>query len=133
VPKVLLVEDNEESRDALSRHLRRKGYEMLIAVDGRQGTDAARALGPDLILMDMSLPLLDGWEATRQLKAASETCGIPVIALTAHAMAGDRERALAAGCDDYDTKPIEFGRLLAKIESLLQAKKASREEREADA
>jgi CheY-like chemotaxis protein len=123
--KVLLVEDNEESRDGLSRHLRRKGYEVLVAVDGRQAVEAARAGTPDLILMDMSLPVLDGWEATRQLKAAPETRGIPVIALTAHAMAGDRAKALEAGCDDYDTKPIEFPRLLAKIESLLQTKAAA--------
>jgi CheY-like chemotaxis protein len=118
MPKVLLVEDNEESRDALSRHLRRKGYDVLIAVDGRQAVDVARAQAPELILMDMSLPVVDGWEATRQLKAAPETRGIPVVALTAHAMAGDRERALEVGCDDYDTKPVEFARLLAKIESL---------------
>ena len=122
MPTLLLVEDNEESRDGLSRHLRRKGYDILLAVDGRQGVDVARAKGPDLILMDMSLPVLDGWEATRQLKAGSETRGIPVIALTAHAMAGDREKALEAGCDDYDTKPIEFARLLTKIESLLEKK-----------
>jgi two-component system, cell cycle response regulator DivK len=122
VPKVLLVEDNEESRDGLSRYLRRKGYEILLAVDGRQGVDVARAEVPDLILIDMSLPVLDGWEAARQLKAGSETRGIPVIALTAHAMAGDRERALEAGCDDYDTKPIELPRLLTKIESLLEKK-----------
>ena len=120
--KVLLVEDNEESRDGLSRHLRRKGYEVLTAVDGRQGVDVARAEAPDLILMDMSLPVLDGWEATRQLKTAPQTRGIPVIALTAHAMAGDRERALEAGCNDYDTKPIELPRLLGKIEALLGAK-----------
>jgi CheY-like chemotaxis protein len=120
--KLLLVEDNEESRDGLSRHLRRKGYEILLAVDGRQGVEVARADAPDLILMDMSLPVLDGWEATRRLKAGSETRGIPVIALTAHAMAGDREKALASGCDDYDTKPIEFSRLMAKIESLLEKK-----------
>src|SRR5689334_22682438 len=122
MPQVLLVEDNEASRDGLARHLRRKGYEVLVAVDGRQGVDAARAAAPDLILMDMSLPVLDGWEATRQLKAAPQTRDIPVIALTAHAMAGDREKALEAGCDDYDTKPIEFARLLAKINSLLEKK-----------
>ena len=122
MPKVLLVEDNEENRDALSRHLRRKGYEVLIAVDGRGGMDQAREGTPDLILMDMSLPVLDGWQATQQLKAAPETRGIPIIALTAHAMAGDREKALGAGCDDYDTKPIEFPRLLAKIEAALAKK-----------
>ena len=122
MPKVLLVEDNEESRDGLARRLRRKGYETLLAVDGRQGVEVARSEAPDLILMDMSLPVLDGWEATRQLKAGSVTRGIPVIALTAHAMAGDRERALETGCDDYDTKPIEFPRLLTKIESLLKEK-----------
>jgi CheY-like chemotaxis protein len=124
MPKVLLVEDSEESRDGLARHLRRKGYETLLAVDGRQGLDLARTEAPDLILMDMSLPILDGWEATRKLKAAPETRGIPVIALTAHAMAGDREKALEAGCDDYDTKPVEFARLLAKIQSLLERKAA---------
>jgi CheY-like chemotaxis protein len=124
MPKVLLVEDNEESRDGLSRHLRRKGYEVLIAVDGRQAVDVARAQAPDLILMDMSLPVVDGWEATRQLKSAPETRGIPVVALTAHAMAGDRERALEVGCDEYDTKPVEFARLLAKMESLFGKKGA---------
>jgi CheY-like chemotaxis protein len=122
--KVLLVEDNEASRDGLSRRLVRKGYEVLLAADGRQGVEKALAEAPDLILMDMSLPGLDGWEATRQLKAAPQTRGIPVIALTAHAMAGDRERALEAGCDDYDTKPVEFARLLAKIQSLLERKAA---------
>jgi CheY-like chemotaxis protein len=119
--KVLLVEDNEESRDGLSRHLRRKGYEIVVAVDGRQGVEMAQAEVPNLILMDMSLPVLDGWEATRQLKAAPKTRDIPVIALTAHAMAGDREKAIEAGCDDYETKPIEFQRLLAKIHSFLAA------------
>jgi CheY-like chemotaxis protein len=122
MPKVLLVEDNEENRDALSRHLRRKGYEVLIAVDGREGIDVARDETPDLILMDMSLPVLDGWQAAQQLKAAPEMRGIPIIALTAHAMAGDREKALEAGCDDYDTKPIEFPRLLAKVEAVLAKK-----------
>jgi CheY-like chemotaxis protein len=119
MPRLLLVEDNEESRDGLSRHLRRKGYEVLTAVDGRQGLEAVRAGAPDLVLMDMSLPALDGWEATRQLKADPETRHIPVIALTAHAMAGDREKALDAGCDEYDTKPVEFSRLLGKIQGLL--------------
>jgi CheY-like chemotaxis protein len=119
MPRLLLVEDNEESREGLSRHLRRKGYEVLAAVDGRQGLEAARTEAPDLVLMDMSLPVLDGWEATRQLKADPQTRHIPVIALTAHAMAGDREKAMAAGCDEYDTKPVEFARLLGKIEALL--------------
>lgn len=119
MPKVLLVEDNEENRDGLSRHLKRKGYQTLLAVDGREGVDMARAEAPDLILMDMSLPGLDGWEATRQLKADPQTRHIPVIALTAHAMAGDRDKALAAGCDEYDTKPVEFARLLAKIQATL--------------
>ena len=119
MPKLLLVEDNEENRDGLSRHLRRKGFEVLVAVDGQQGVAAARSGAPDLVLMDMSLPVLDGWEATRQLKADAATRHIPVIALTAHAMAGDREKALAAGCDEYDTKPVEIARLLGKIEGLL--------------
>ena len=119
MPRLLLVEDNEESRDALSRHLRRKGFEVLVAPDGQQGLEAAESGSPDLILMDMSLPVLDGWEATRQLKADPRTRHIPVIALTAHAMAGDREKALAAGCDEYDTKPVEFTRLLGQIQGLL--------------
>src|SRR5919109_2665576 len=120
--KVLLVEDNEDNREALSRHLRRKGHEVLIAVDGGQGLEKARAEGPDLVLMDMSLPVLDGWEATRQLKASPDTQAIPVIALTAHAMAGDEEKALAAGCNDYETKPVDLPKLLSKIEALLQSK-----------
>jgi CheY-like chemotaxis protein len=117
--RLLVVEDNEAGREGLSRHLRRQGYEVLVAADGRQAVEAARAGRPDLILMDMSLPVLDGWEATRQLKAAEETRSIPVIALTAHAMAGDRERAQEAGCDGYDTKPVELARLLGKIRALL--------------
>lgn len=117
--KILLVEDNEMNRDMLSRRLQRKGYEVTMAVDGRQGIDMARAGGFDLILMDMSLPEVDGWEATRQLRAAPETNTVPIIGLTAHAMAGDREKALEAGCNDYDTKPVEFSRLLTKIETLL--------------
>ncbi len=117
--KILLVEDNQMNRDMLSRRLARKGYEVVIAIDGQQGVDMARSETPDLILMDMSLPVLDGWEATRQLKGAPETQAIPVIALTAHAMAGDREKAVKAGCNDYDTKPIELPRLLEKIEALL--------------
>ena len=117
--KILLVEDNQMNRDMLSRRLARKGYEVVIAIDGQQGIEMARSETPDLILMDMSLPVLDGWEATRQLKTAPETQAIPVIALTAHAMAGDREKAVAVGCNDYDTKPIELPRLLEKIEALL--------------
>jgi CheY-like chemotaxis protein len=119
--KILLVEDNEMNRDMLSRRLARRGYQVAIAVDGEQGVAMARSEAPALILMDMSLPGLDGWEATRRIKAAAETRQVPVIALTAHAMAGDREKALAAGCDDYDTKPIDFGRLRAKIRALLPA------------
>ena len=117
--KILLVEDNEMNRDMLSRRLQRKGYEVSMAVDGRQGVEMARAGGYDLILMDMSLPEIDGWEATRQLRAVPETQVVPIIGLTAHAMAGDREKALEAGCNDYDTKPVELPRLLAKIEALL--------------
>jgi two-component system cell cycle response regulator DivK len=117
--KILLVEDNEMNRDMLSRRLQRKGYDVEMAVDGRQGVDMARTGGYDLILMDMSLPELDGWEATRQLRASPEAQGVPIIALTAHAMAGDREKALEVGCDDYDTKPIELDRLLSKMEALL--------------
>ena len=117
--KILLVEDNEMNRDMLSRRLLKRGYEVLTALDGREGLEAARRELPDLILMDMSLPTLDGWEATRRLKASSGTSKIPVIALTAHAMSGDREKALEAGCDDYDTKPVELPRLLEKIGTLL--------------
>jgi len=120
MPKILLVEDNEMNRDMLSRRLERKGYQIVIAVDGNQGVAMAHSEAPDLILMDMSLPELDGWEATRQLKAAPDTRSIPIIALTAHAMSGDREKALEAGCDDYDTKPIELPRLLGKIQALLE-------------
>jgi CheY-like chemotaxis protein len=117
--KILLVEDDEMNRDMLSRRLARGGHQVVIAVDGAQGVLLARSAAPDLILMDMSLPVLDGWEATRQLKVAPATRAIPIIALTAHAMAGDREQALEAGCDDYDTKPIEMPRLLRKIQALL--------------
>jgi CheY-like chemotaxis protein len=120
--KVLLVEDNEMNRDMLSRRLQRRGYEVMIAVDGQQGVAMAQSESPDLILMDMSLPLIDGWEATRTLKAAAETKHIPVIALTAHAMSTDRDKAMEAGCDDYDTKPIELPRLLGKIEALIGEK-----------
>jgi len=125
MPKILLVEDNEMNRDMLSRRLERKGYQVVIAFDGGQGLAMAQTEMPNLILMDMSLPVMDGWEATRQLKAAADTKHIPIIALTAHAMAGDREKALEAGCNDYDTKPIEFPRLLAKIEALLNQPAAS--------
>jgi two-component system, cell cycle response regulator DivK len=117
--KILLVEDNEMNRDMLSRRLLRKGYEVVMAVDGEQAVAMAQSEKPDLILMDMSLPVIDGWEATRRVKASEATSGIPIIALTAHAMSGDRERALGAGCDDYDTKPIELPRLLEKIDALL--------------
>jgi CheY-like chemotaxis protein len=119
MPKILLVEDNELNRDMLSRRLERRGFQVLIAVDGAQGVAMAQSEAPDLVLMDMSLPVLNGWEAARQLKAASETRAIPIIALTAHAMLGDREKAIEAGCDDYDTKPVEFQRLLEKIETIL--------------
>ena len=119
MPKILLVEDNEMNRDMLSRRLLKAGFEMVIAVDGERAIDLARSEAPDLILMDISLPGLDGWEATRRLKARPETRSIPIIALTAHAMAGDREKSLAAGCNDYDTKPIDFRRLVEKIQGLL--------------
>ncbi len=116
---ILVVEDNEMNRDMLARRLERRGYRILVAKDGAEGVQLAQKETPNVILMDMSLPILDGWEATRQLKGSSVTRGIPVIALTAHAMAADRDRALEAGCDDYDTKPIELPRLLAKIEAFL--------------
>ena len=117
--KILLVEDNEMNRDMLSRRLERKGYSVVIAIDGAQGVAMAQSELPDLILMDMSLPILDGWQATRQIKALPETKAIPVIALTAHAMAGDRDKCIEAGCDEYDTKPVDLPRLLGKIEGLL--------------
>jgi two-component system, cell cycle response regulator DivK len=118
--RILIVEDNEMNRDALSRRLERRGYEVVVAVDGQQGLTLARSAQPDLILMDLSLPEVDGWEATRCLKAASATAQIPLIVLSSHAMAGDREKALEAGCDDFDTKPVDFQRLLVKITTLLQ-------------
>lgn len=117
--KVLLVEDNEMNRDMLSRRLIRRGFEVVFAVNGKEGVDLARSEKPDIILMDMSLPVMDGWEATRCVKADDATRSVPVIGLTAHAMSGDREKAIEAGCDDYDTKPVEFDRLLGKIEQLL--------------
>jgi two-component system, cell cycle response regulator DivK len=120
--KLLLVEDNEMNRDMLSRRLQRKGHEVIIAVDGVEGIELAQSQHPDLILMDMSLPILDGWQATQQLRASPQTHDIPIIALTAHAMAGDREKCLLAGCDDYETKPVEFSRLLGKIQVLLETK-----------
>ena len=119
--KILLVEDNEMNRDMLSRRLKKRGHEVLIAVDGQEGVDLARAESPDIVLMDMSLPIKDGWEATRDLKGDEATKATPIIALTAHAMSGDKEKCMEAGCDDYDTKPIEFKRLLGKIEALLNA------------
>ncbi len=119
--KLLLVEDNEMSRDMLSRRLARRGYEVAVAVDGAQGVEMARTERPDLVLMDLSLPVIDGWEATRRIKAGEATRHLPVIGLTAHAMASDRDKALDAGCDDYDTKPIELERLLQKVEALIQS------------
>jgi two-component system cell cycle response regulator DivK len=121
--KVLLVEDNEMNRDMLSRRLIRRGFQVVFAMDGQQGVDLARSEQPDIILMDMSLPVIDGWEATRRVKADDATRSVPVIGLTAHAMAGDREKAMEAGCDDYDTKPVELDRLIGKIERLIGAAK----------
>jgi two-component system cell cycle response regulator DivK len=122
--KVLLIEDNELNRDMLSRRLIRRGFQVVFAMDGQQGVDLARSERPDIILMDMSLPVIDGWEATRRVKADDATRSVPVIGLTAHAMAGDREKAIEAGCDDYDTKPVELDRLIGKIERLLGTAKA---------
>jgi two-component system cell cycle response regulator DivK len=122
--RILLVEDNELNRDMLSRRLHRLGYDVAVAVDGAEGVKQASELLPDLVLMDMSLPVMDGWEATRQLKAAQKTAAIPVIGLSAHAMAGDAEKAMQAGCDDYDTKPIDFNRLLGKISKLVNNDRA---------
>jgi CheY-like chemotaxis protein len=119
VPKILLVEDNEMNYDMLSRRLTRKGFEVVIATDGEQGVEMSRTVGPDLILMDMSLPKIDGWEATRLIRATPETAGVRIIALTAHAMVADKDRALEAGCDDFDTKPIDIERLVGKISALL--------------
>jgi two-component system cell cycle response regulator DivK len=121
MPRILLVEDNEMNRDMLSRRLIRRGYEVLLAVDGEQGVAMAHSESPALVLMDISLPVVDGWEAARRLKADPRTRSIPIIALTAHAMTGDREKALAAGCDDFETKPVELSRLLDKIQALLGA------------
>lgn len=120
--KILLIEDNEMNWDMLSRRLRRRGYEVVVATDGRQGIELASSEAPDLILMDMGLPVLDGWEATKQIKQNSEIKAIPIIALTSHAMKGDREKALSAGCDDYDVKPIDFPRLLEKIQQLVHSR-----------
>jgi two-component system, cell cycle response regulator DivK len=123
--KILLVEDNEMNRDMLSRRLQRKGFAVVMAEDGKAGVALAASEAPDLILLDMSLPLVDGWEVARQIKAGAKTKGIPIVALTAHAMSGDREKALEAGCNDYDTKPVELPRLLGKIEALLEKKPAA--------
>lgn len=123
--KILLVEDNEMNRDMLSRRLERKGFQVVFAVDGEEGVNMAQSECPDLILMDMSMPVLDGWEASRRIKAHPTTAAIPIVALTAHAMTGDREKTLAAGCDDYDTKPVEFARLLGKITALLDRRCAA--------
>jgi len=122
MPRILLVEDNEMNRDMLSRRLRARGFEVVVAVDGLAGIAAAATMRPDIMILDMSLPLLDGWEAARRLKAEPRTASIPLVALTAHAMVTDRDKALAAGCDEYDTKPVEMERLLVKIESLLIAR-----------
>ena len=121
--KVLLIEDNEMNRDMLSRRLIRRGFQVVFAMDGQQGIDLARSERPDIILMDLGLPVIDGWEATRRVKADDATRGVPVIGLTAHAMTGDREKAIEAGCDDYDTKPVELDRLIGKIERLLRTAK----------
>ena len=123
--KILLVEDNEMNRDMLSRRLAKRGFEVVMAVDGAQGVEMAGSVQPDVILMDMSLPVMDGWAATRKLKADASTRSIPVIGLTAHAMAGDREKCLEAGCDEYDTKPVDFPRLLEKIQVQLDKKPAA--------
>lgn len=122
MPKILLIEDNEMNRDMMSRRLERRGYEVVVAVDGVEGVEKAASEAPDLILMDMSLPVMDGWEATRKLKASPVTQHIPIIAQTAHAMAGDRQKCLAVGCDDYTTKPVEFKKLVQKIEALLDGR-----------
>src|SRR3954469_9853282 len=119
MPRILIVEDNEENRDVLARRLKRRGYDVIAAGDGQQGVDMARAERPDLVLMDMNMPVLDGWQATKLLRAADATKALPVIGLTAHAMAGDRERALEAGCTEYHTKPVDFPRLMGQIEELL--------------
>jgi two-component system, cell cycle response regulator DivK len=125
MPKILLVEDNEMNRDMLRRRLERRGFEVLMAEDGESGLELAESSAPDLIVMDMSLPVLDGWEATKRLKSQGSTRAIPVLGLSSHAMAGDRDRALAAGCDDYDTKPVDMERLLGKIAGLLGGGAAS--------
>jgi two-component system cell cycle response regulator DivK len=122
MPKILIVEDNEENRDSLSRRLQRRGYEVVAAADGRSGLVMAQSEKPDLILMDMNMPELDGWEATRQIKAITELRNVGVLALTAHALAGDKERALQAGCADYHTKPVDFSKLLAQVEAILQSR-----------
>ena len=120
MPRVLIADDNEQNRDMLSRRLQRRGFDVMIAPDGRAAVEMARAERPDLILMDMNMPELDGWEATRQIKSQPDGAGVPVIGLTAHALEGDRERALEAGCADYHTKPVDFTRLMSQIEALLQ-------------
>lgn len=124
MPRILVVEDNEDNRDSLSRRLERRGFEVLMAHDGRHGVEMAAAEKPDLILMDMNMPEMDGWEATRMIKSTPDAADVPVIALTAHAMTGDRERALESGCSDYHTKPVEFQKILAQIETLLQRRQS---------
>jgi two-component system, cell cycle response regulator DivK len=120
MPKILLVEDNEENRDALSRRLLRRGYEVVMAVNGKEGVEKAESENPDIIVLDMNMPVMDGWEAARTIRSRQKISSVPIIALTAHAMSGDREKTIAAGCDDYHTKPIEFARLLAQVETLLK-------------
>ena len=125
MPKILLVEDNEENRDALSRRLARRGYEVVMAINGKEGVEKAEQEQPDLILMDMNMPVLDGWEATRTIRKTPQGRTVPIIALTAHAMSGDREKTIEAGCNDYHTKPVEFARLLAQVESILKNRNVS--------
>ncbi len=125
MPRILIIEDNEENRDVLARRLERRGYDVIVAGDGQQGVEMARAEKPDAILMDMNMPILDGWRASQMLRAESETMDVPIIGLTAHALAGDREKAIEAGCSDYHTKPVDFPRLMTQIEDLIKKGQAT--------